>query len=96
MGKKKKKKRSSSDKVWEPNAKEGREPTDIEVYRMQRIPPDVLAAHYGEEDDDIPVKNAEVDIPSSQYLGGAIPGYPPRPTFGTVPPLYVSSCLNNL
>ncbi|PHT99439.1 hypothetical protein BC332_31634 [Capsicum chinense] len=78
MGKKKKKKRLSSDKVWcyyydrefdyekillqniqmpsricgcyrVPNAKEGREPTDIEVYRMQGIPHDVLAAHYGEE-----------------------------------------------
>ncbi|KAF3637616.1 Protein SUPPRESSOR OF FRI 4 [Capsicum annuum] len=71
-----------------PNAKEGRESTDIEVYGMQGIPPDVLAAHYGEEDDEIPAKTAKVDIPSSQYLGGALPGYPPRPTFGAVPPLY--------
>lgn len=32
-----------------PNAKPGRESTDIEIYGMQGIPPDVLAAHYGEE-----------------------------------------------
>ncbi|KAJ0018941.1 hypothetical protein Pint_12004 [Pistacia integerrima] len=32
-----------------PNAKAGRESTDIEIYGMQGIPPDVLAAHYGEE-----------------------------------------------
>lgn len=32
-----------------PNAKSGRESTDIEIYGMQGIPPDVLAAHYGEE-----------------------------------------------
>ncbi|KAH0772103.1 hypothetical protein KY290_016084, partial [Solanum tuberosum] len=71
-----------------PNAKPGRESTDIEVYGMQGIPSDVLAAHYGEEEDESPAKTAKVDIPSSQYLGGAIPGYPPRATFGAVPPLY--------
>ena len=32
-----------------PNAKPGRESTDIEIYGMQGIPPDILAAHYGEE-----------------------------------------------
>lgn len=32
-----------------PNAKPGRESTEIEIYGMQGIPPDVLAAHYGEE-----------------------------------------------
>lgn len=32
-----------------PNAKAGRESTDIEIYGMQGIPADVLAAHYGEE-----------------------------------------------
>lgn len=31
-----------------------------------------------------------MDIPSSQYVGGAIPGYPPRAPFGAMPPLYVS------
>ena len=35
-----------------PNAKPGRESTDIEIYGMQGIPPDVLAAHYGEEGED--------------------------------------------
>lgn len=32
-----------------PNAKAGRESTEIEIYGMQGIPADVLAAHYGEE-----------------------------------------------
>ncbi|GER33149.1 zinc finger family protein [Striga asiatica] len=32
-----------------PNAKPGRESTEIEIYGMQGIPPDALAAHYGEE-----------------------------------------------
>jgi hypothetical protein len=41
---------SSFDRV--PNAKPGRESTDIEIYGMQGIPPDVLAAHYGEEGED--------------------------------------------
>ncbi|XP_059297246.1 protein SUPPRESSOR OF FRI 4-like [Lycium ferocissimum] len=74
-----------------PNAKAGRESTDIEIYGMQGIPPDVLAAHYGEEED--PAKTAKVDIISSQYVGGVVPGslaagYPPRATLGAVPPLY--------
>lgn len=32
-----------------PNAKPGRESTEIEIYGMQGIPPDVLASHYGED-----------------------------------------------
>lgn len=31
-----------------PNAKEGRESTDIEIYGMQGIPAEAMAAHYGE------------------------------------------------
>ncbi|XP_076888703.1 protein SUPPRESSOR OF FRI 4-like isoform X2 [Bidens hawaiensis] len=60
-----------------PNANDGRESTDIEIYGMQGIPPDVLAAHYGEEDDN-PSKVGKLEIPSSQV--GMVPGslgYPP-------------------
>lgn len=32
-----------------PNAKPGRESTEIEIYGMEGIPHDILAAHYGEE-----------------------------------------------
>ncbi|KAJ1437840.1 Zinc finger, BED-type [Sesbania bispinosa] len=76
-----------------PNAKPGRESTDIEIYGMQGIPPDILAAHYGEEDDDVPSKAAKVDIPTTQLVGGMVPpplgtGYPPRSTLGTIPPIY--------
>ncbi|XP_065853609.1 protein SUPPRESSOR OF FRI 4 isoform X2 [Euphorbia lathyris] len=56
-----------------PNAKPGRESTDIEIYGMQGIPPDILAAHYGEEDEDNPSKFAKVDLPSAP-LGGIMPG----------------------
>ncbi|CAJ2675990.1 zinc finger protein [Trifolium pratense] len=76
-----------------PNAKPGRESTDIEIYGMQGIPPDVLAAHYGDEDDDVPSKTAKVDIPSTPFVGGMAPppmgaGYPPRPTLGPIRPVY--------
>ncbi|KAM0033935.1 putative transcription factor interactor and regulator LIM family [Helianthus debilis subsp. tardiflorus] len=64
-----------------PNAKDGRESTDIEIYGMQGIPPDVLAAHYGEEDDN-PSKVGKLEVPSSQV--GIIPGYPPS----TMPSIY--------
>ncbi|XP_055803765.1 protein SUPPRESSOR OF FRI 4-like isoform X2 [Solanum dulcamara] len=77
-----------------PNAKAGIESTDVEIYGMQGIPPDVLAAHYGEEEDEAPTKTAKVDILSSQYVGCMLPGsiaagYPPQATLGTVSPLYV-------
>ncbi|KAK7370064.1 hypothetical protein VNO80_12118 [Phaseolus coccineus] len=76
-----------------PNAKPGRESTDIEIYGMQGIPPDILAAHYGEEEDDVPSKAAKVDIPQSQLVGGMRPpplgtGYPPRSALPTLPPAY--------
>ncbi|XP_057416968.1 protein SUPPRESSOR OF FRI 4 isoform X2 [Lotus japonicus] len=76
-----------------PNAKPGRESTDIEIYGMQGIPPDELAAHYGEEEDDVPSKAAKVDVPSAQLVGGMVPpplgpGYPPRSTLGPMPPMY--------
>ncbi|KAF7808516.1 protein SUPPRESSOR OF FRI 4 isoform X1 [Senna tora] len=76
-----------------PNAKPGRDTTEIEIYGMQGIPPDILAAHYGEDEDDVPSKAAKVDIPSTQLVGGVIPpplgmGYPPQSTLGAMPPIY--------
>ncbi|KAJ0237865.1 Protein SUPPRESSOR OF FRI 4 [Hirschfeldia incana] len=76
-----------------PNSKEGRDSTDIEIYGMQGIPPDVLAAHYGEEES--PAKVAKVEIPSAP-LGVAVPRpygmvYQPQQVPGTVParpPMY--------
>ncbi|XP_024199657.1 protein SUPPRESSOR OF FRI 4 isoform X1 [Rosa chinensis] len=77
-----------------PNAKAGRESTDIEIYGMQGIPPDVLAAHYGEEEDDAPSKMAKVEIPSNQLVSSVVPGslgtYPPQPPVG-MRPIYNSS-----
>ncbi|XP_047955579.1 protein SUPPRESSOR OF FRI 4-like isoform X1 [Salvia hispanica] len=73
-----------------PNAKPGRETTEIEIYGMQGIPADALASHYGEEDEENPSKAAKVDLPISQITGGMMPGslgvgYPPR---GPLPPNY--------
>ncbi|KAJ6947068.1 hypothetical protein NC651_001690 [Populus alba x Populus x berolinensis] len=67
-----------------PNAKPGREATDIEIYGMQGIPPDVLASHYGDDEDETPSKAAKVGLPSAQLIGGMMPGplstgYPPQP-----------------
>ncbi|KAG5516121.1 hypothetical protein RHGRI_036987 [Rhododendron griersonianum] len=52
-----------------PNAKPGRESTDIEIYGMQGIPPDVLAAHYGEED--LPFPPSPPTILVAEKLGSA-------------------------
>ncbi|KAL8508641.1 hypothetical protein ACS0TY_019041 [Phlomoides rotata] len=76
-----------------PNAKTGRESTEIEIYGMQGIPADALAAHYAEEDEENPSKAAKVDLPTSQIAGGVIPGslgvgYSTQPTFGSIPQFY--------
>ncbi|XP_052185029.1 protein SUPPRESSOR OF FRI 4-like isoform X3 [Diospyros lotus] len=70
-----------------PNAKPGRESTDIEIYGMQGIPPDILAAHYGEEENDGPSKMAKVEIPSS-VIPGSLGAPFPQPTLGTMQPVY--------
>ncbi|GLT52382.1 hypothetical protein SLA2020_257290 [Shorea laevis] len=76
-----------------PNAKQGRESTDIEIYGMQGIPPEVLAAHYGEEEEETPSKAAKVDVTSTPLVGGMVPrplgvGYPPQSSLASVPPIY--------
>ncbi|XP_044497044.1 protein SUPPRESSOR OF FRI 4 [Mangifera indica] len=77
-----------------PNAKPGRESTDIEIYGMQGIPPDILAAHYGEEEEESPSKVAKVDTPYTQ-LAGVVPGQLgvgyPQPTLGAMQPIYSSA-----
>ncbi|CAA6669859.1 unnamed protein product [Spirodela intermedia] len=74
-----------------PNSKPDRESTEIEIYGMQGIPPEILAAHYG-EDDDAPSKVAKVDAPSqivSNLVSGSLGvGLPPLPAYGVVPPIY--------
>ncbi|KAK9268225.1 hypothetical protein L1049_010668 [Liquidambar formosana] len=76
-----------------PNAKPGRETTEIEIYGMQGIPPDILEAHYGGEDEEAPSKLAKVEITSSQLVGGVVPGsvgigFPPQSALGIVQPIY--------
>ncbi|CAF2229579.1 protein SUPPRESSOR OF FRI 4-like isoform X1 [Brassica napus] len=75
-----------------PNAKDGRDSTDIEIYGMQGIPPHLLAAHYGEEEEESLAKVAKVEIPSVP-LGAAVPRpygtvYQPQQVPGAVRPLY--------
>ncbi|XP_023003038.1 protein SUPPRESSOR OF FRI 4-like [Cucurbita maxima] len=79
-----------------PNAKAGRESTDIEIYGMQGIPPDVLAAHYGEDDEESASKVAKVEMPPTQMVGGMVPGslgimYPPQPGLAAMRPIYAST-----
>ncbi|THU56319.1 hypothetical protein C4D60_Mb11t16020 [Musa balbisiana] len=74
-----------------PNAKPDRESTEIEIYGMQGIPPDILAAHYG-EDEEAAAKTMKVEMPSTGLVG-VVPGsmgirFPPPPTYGAVPPAY--------
>ncbi|KAF5733582.1 hypothetical protein HS088_TW16G00022 [Tripterygium wilfordii] len=57
-----------------PNAKPGRESTEIDIYGMQGIPQDVLAAHYGEEEEGGPAKAAKMEVPTTQLVGGVVPG----------------------
>ncbi|CAL0318594.1 unnamed protein product [Lupinus luteus] len=76
-----------------PNAKSDRDSIDIEIYGMQGIPPDILDAHYREEEDHVPPKAAKVDFPSTQLVGGVAPAsfairYPPQPNWGPRPPIY--------
>ncbi|XP_038712118.1 protein SUPPRESSOR OF FRI 4 [Tripterygium wilfordii] len=75
-----------------PNSKPGRESTDIEIYGMQGIPEHVLAAHYGEEEEG-PAKAAKMEVPTTQLVGGVVPGqlgvaYPRAPNVGAIPPAY--------
>ncbi|CAL9059241.1 unnamed protein product [Musa banksii] len=75
-----------------PNAKPDRESTEIEIYGMQGIPPDILAAHYG-EDEEAPVKTAKLEVASTGLVGGVVPGpvgvrFPPSSAYGAVPPAY--------
>ncbi|KAK4742466.1 hypothetical protein SAY87_000467 [Trapa incisa] len=75
-----------------PNAKPGRDSTEIEIYGMQGIPPDVLAAHYGDEEDDAPQKVAKVEPQSTPHAPTMVPGlrggYRPQPSLGVVRPFY--------
>ncbi|KQJ91486.1 protein SUPPRESSOR OF FRI 4 [Brachypodium distachyon] len=74
-----------------PNAKPERDSTEIEIFGMQGIPADVLAAHYGEEEDPS-LKVAKVEVPSirppimpNHPLGMV---FPPRPVYGVPRPMY--------
>ncbi|XP_071724560.1 protein SUPPRESSOR OF FRI 4-like [Rutidosis leptorrhynchoides] len=76
-----------------PNAKTGRDSTDIDIHGMTGIPPDVWAAHYGEDDEETQSKAAKVEIPQTLLGGGVMPrpfvgGYPPQPTLGMMRPAY--------
>ncbi|XP_077244415.1 protein SUPPRESSOR OF FRI 4-like [Tasmannia lanceolata] len=74
-----------------PNAKPDRESTEIEIFGMQGIPPEVLASHYGDQDEDAPSKMTKVDIPMLPASVGI--GFPPQPTFAAMQPIYDSASL---
>ncbi|KAJ6802119.1 protein SUPPRESSOR OF FRI 4 [Iris pallida] len=74
-----------------PNAKPERESTEIEIFGMQGIPPEILAEHYGEEED-ASSKQAKVEMLTTGLVSGVVPrpgfGFPPPQTYGAVPPFY--------
>ncbi|XP_057845724.2 protein SUPPRESSOR OF FRI 4 isoform X3 [Cryptomeria japonica] len=82
-----------------PNAKPDRESTEIDIFGMQGIPPEILAAHDGDQDEEPPAKEAKVEVPVPGFLGGLLMGsngigiprqsvYPARPP-GYAPPTSV-------
>lgn len=78
-----------------PNSKPERESTEIEIYGMQGIPPEVLAAHYG-EDDDARAKFAKFETSSqivNSMISGSLGGPPPLRAYGTFPTMYNPAAL---
>ncbi|CAM6073138.1 unnamed protein product [Sphagnum tenellum] len=82
-----------------PNAKPERESlTDLEIYGMEGIPPEILAAHDGDDVDDErnPAKVARVEVPPSlPFVGGVVMrtnglGMPPQPFYAPMPPVHTT------
>lgn len=75
-----------------PNAKPDRESTEIDIFGMEGIPPDILAAHDEEHDDEKPSKAAKVEVPPSGFggmgMGSSTIHMPPQSAYSAVPSLY--------
>ncbi|KAJ7570513.1 hypothetical protein O6H91_01G123700 [Diphasiastrum complanatum] len=81
-----------------PNSKPERESTEIEIFGMEGIPAEILAAHDGDQftadDDEKPTKIAKMDIPIPPLGGGlgyrpVVSGMPFQPVYTAMPPTYV-------
>ncbi|MCO5572147.1 hypothetical protein L7F22_025898 [Adiantum nelumboides] len=73
-----------------PNAKPQRESTELEIFGMEGIPADILAAHDVDPDDEKPAKAAKVEVPTFS-VGALITSstmVPPQQVFPPMPPLY--------
>lgn len=73
-----------------PNAKPQRESTELEIFGMEGIPADILAAHDVDPDDEKPAKAAKVDVPTFS-VGALITSssiVPPQPVFPPMPSMY--------
>eukprot|EP00249_Psilotum_nudum_P018647 c26901_g1_i4 orf=280-1473(+) len=83
-----------------PNSKPDRESTEIEIFGMEGIPPEVLAAHEGEQEEDKPAKAARVEVPPSglgvMVMGSTALGMNPQPMYSAMPPVYVSSATSGV
>ncbi|CAK9257640.1 unnamed protein product [Sphagnum jensenii] len=80
-----------------PNAKPERESlTDLEIYGMEGIPPEILAAHDGDDLDENPAKVARVEVPPSlPFVGGVVMrtnglGMPPQPFYAPMPSVHTT------
>ncbi|EFJ12839.1 hypothetical protein SELMODRAFT_446475 [Selaginella moellendorffii] len=73
-----------------PNAKPERESTEIEIYGMDGIPPELLANHGedGFDDDERSGKYPKIDYGANAYgMVSQQPVYPPVPSYGAQPPM---------
>ncbi|KAH7366318.1 hypothetical protein KP509_18G072400 [Ceratopteris richardii] len=76
-----------------PNAKPQRDSTELEIFGMEGIPPDILSAHDVDGDDEKPGKVAKVEVPvfSVGALINTSTVAPPRPVFPAVSPVFSPS-----
>eukprot|EP00897_Mesotaenium_endlicherianum_P008577 jgi/Mesen1/7748/ME000407S06963 len=54
-----------------PNAKPGRESVELEIFGVEGIPPEAIAARNGEPDDERPAKAAKVEVPTPAFGAAA-------------------------
>lgn len=80
-----------------PNAKPERESTELEIFGMEGIPPEILAAHEGDQDDEKPGKVARVEVPPSgvgaMMMGAATLGVSSQPLYPPIVPVYLPPTL---
>eukprot|EP00252_Welwitschia_mirabilis_P008122 TRINITY_DN19835_c1_g1_i1.p1 TRINITY_DN19835_c1_g1~~TRINITY_DN19835_c1_g1_i1.p1 ORF type:complete len:396 (-),score=80.85 TRINITY_DN19835_c1_g1_i1:299-1486(-) len=75
-----------------PNAKPDRESTEIEIYGMEGIPPEILAAHDEDYEEGKATKSTKAEAPPSGFGGISLPTsaihMPSQPLYPAIPPMH--------